>query len=323
MKKIKIEDVALRADVSPTTVSRVMNNRGPISEKTRKKVNDAMEELGYFPNEVARSLFGNKTKTIGLLFPNTSNPFYGCMINEIEKILAAKNYKTLICNTENDIEKETQYLKMLLGNQVDGIIVGSRNRPSDIYQKANLAIVSLDRFVSKKVPNVRSDNYAGACLAIDYLIGKKCKKIVLINGNTEETNGSDLRMNGYIDTMEKHNRQVLVYHVDFDREMTYHNERLNEILDAHPDIDGAFATADTLAGLLKTISVERKQEIEIVGYDGTEIFLGLVGNISTIRQPVKEMAQVSVDVLLDAIAGIYTEDNKEYVLSVEFLEKRY
>ena len=324
MTKVRLEDVAEHANVSPTTVSRVLNNRGSISDKTRKKVNDAIDELGYFPNEIARSLYGNKSKLIGVLFPNVANPFYGEMVTEIETILSEEGYKVLICNTNNNLDKETKYLKMLLSNQVDGIIVGSRNHPSEIYQKANLPIVAIDRFVSKNVPNVRSDNYHGACLATEYLIGKKCQKIVLFTGSQEEEiKRGDNRIKGYIDTLTKHDRKLFIFKVSFDEDEGFQRRKINEYLDMHPDIDGAFATGDTLAGILNTAALQRKQKIEIVGYDGTEAFLNFCGNISTIKQPVKEMAQVAITVMLEIIAGNYQKDDREHILPVTLVESSY
>lgn len=324
MKKLKLEDVAERAGVSPTTVSRILNDRGSISDKTRKKVNDAIEELGYFPNEIARSLYGNKTNLIGVLLPNVSNPFYGELATEIEEVLSKHGYKILLCNTNNDLEKETEYLKMLLANQVDGIITGSRNFPSAIYQKTNLAIVSLDRFVSSEVPNVRSDNYAGACLATEYLLRRNCKEIALFVGSPEgEIKRGDHRAKGYMDTMKAHNRETLVFKVSFDADEAYQREKVGECLELHPDIDGAFATGDMLAGIVNTVSRQKGKEIEIVGYDGTDAFLSFCGNVSTIRQPVKEMAKVAVDVILGIIAGSYQEEKREHVLPVRLIERSY
>ena len=324
MTKVRLEDVAEYANVSPTTVSRVLNNRGSISDKTRKKVNNAIEELGYFPNEIARSLYGNKTKLIGVLFPNVSNPFYGEMVTEIEKILSEEGYKVLICNTNNNLDKETKYLKMLLSNQVDGIIVGSRNQPSEIYQKANLPIVAIDRFVSKSVPNVRSDNYRGACLATEYLLGKKCKKIALFTGSQEEEiKRGDKRIKGYIDTLEEHDYESFIFKVSFDEDEGFQRQKINEYLDMHPDIDGAFATGDTLAGILNTAASQRNQKIKIVGYDGTDAFLNFCGGISTIKQPVKEMAQVAINVMLEIITRNHQEENREYVLPVTLVESIY
>ena len=325
MQKVRLEDVAEYANVSPTTVSRVLNNRGSISDKTRKKVNDAIEELGYFPNEIARSLYGNKSNLVGVLFPNVSNPFYSEMVTELEKILSEKDYKVLLCNTHNNLEKESKYLKMLLSNQVDGIIVGSRNQPSEIYQKANLPIVAIDRFVSNEVPNVRSDNYKGACLATEYLLGKNCEKVVLFTGSPEEEiKRGDDRIRGYIDTLKKQNCESFVFKVSFDEDDAFQKRKVKEYLDGHPDIDGAFATGDTLAGILNTIACQKGQKIEIVGYDGTDTFLNFCGNISTIRQPIKEMAQAAIDVMLDIIAGNYQEvKRREIILPVKLIEKTY
>ena len=324
MEKVKLGDVAKQAGVSPTTVSRVLNNRGYIREETKKKVRDAMDTLNYFPNEVARSLFGNKTNLVGLLFPNVTNPFYGEMVSELESILSSLGYKALICNTFNNEEKEAQYLRMLLANQVDGIIVGSRNRPCDIYQRTNLPIVAIDRFVSNKIPIVRSDNYAGACLASEYLHEVNCKNIVHFTGSTkEEMEKSDLRLQGYTDTMVKHGRSPQVFQVGFDEDDEYQRLKVEDYLNKNPKTDGVFAAGDTLAGIINICAQRRGRKIEIVGYDGTATFSNLCGGISTIRQPIKEMSKTAVDVLLEAISGIYCEDNKEYVLPVTLIKRSY
>ncbi|MCL2221789.1 MAG: LacI family transcriptional regulator [Oscillospiraceae bacterium] len=322
MGKVKLENVAKFAGVSPTTVSRVLNNRGYISDATRKKVNDAIEELGYFPNEVARSLYGSKTNLIGILFPNVSNPFYGEMVTEIEKNLSQKGYKTLLCNTSDNEEKETEHLKMLLSNQVDGIVVGSRNQPSDIYEKANLAVVAIDRFVSAKVPIVRSDNYGGACLATRYLLTKKCKKIAIFIGSPEEEiKKGDLRLKGYLDTLTENNHGEHICRVSFDENENYQKAKISEYMDANPDIDGVFATGDILAGMIKSIARQKNKNPEIVGYDGSDTFLSLCGDISTVRQPVKKMARLSVDILLDSLAGNYEHEGQEYILPVTLIER--
>ena len=324
MEKIKLEDVAKYADVSPTTVSRILNNRGSISEKTRNKVNEAIEELGYFPNEIARCLHGSKSNLIGILFPNVSNPFYGEMVNELERILSEKNYKVLICCTNNNAEKETKYLKMLLANQVDGMIVCSRNKPSEIYEKANLPIVSIDRFVSKRVPIVRSDNYVGACLATDCLIERECKQIALFTGSQqEEIKRGDARIEGYQDTMKKHHLKPQIFEVSFDEKEEFQKIKVEEYLLENPDIDGVFATGDTLASIIKTVLQQNGKKLEIVGYDGTNTFQNLCGDISTIRQPIEDMAKLAIDVMLGIIAGKNVEDDQEFILPVRLIERIY
>lgn len=115
---VKLTDVAAKAGCSVTTVSRVINNYGYISQKTRKKVHEAMRELNYQPNSVARSLQGKKTKLIGLIFPDVSNPFFGELVSKIEDQLFNHGYKTILCNAGSDTEKERTYLQMLMANQV-------------------------------------------------------------------------------------------------------------------------------------------------------------------------------------------------------------
>ena len=116
-----IKDVAERAGVSVTTVSRVLNNRGYISQATRTKVYQAMEELDYQPNEVARSLFRKRSKIIGLIVPTVAHPFFGELTSYLETYAYSRGYKVLICNSQLDASKEQEYIGMLRRNQVDGI----------------------------------------------------------------------------------------------------------------------------------------------------------------------------------------------------------
>jgi len=321
MKKIKLEDVASYANVSPTTVSRVINNRGSISDKTRKKVTQAMEDLGYYPNEIARSLYGKKTNSIGILFPDLMNPFFGEMTTKLEHLLSEKDYKVLICNTQNNLEKETNYLKMLLANQVDGIIVGSHNKPSEIYQQAHLPIVSIDRYVSNKVPIVRSDNYNGARTATNYLLEKGCEKIALISGSSLiEIQQGDQRVQGYLDIMKENNLCPISYHVEFDKPIEYQKKKIDEFLKKYQEVDGIFATGDSIASLLFHAAKKMKRDIEIVGYDGTEFITNYFNNFATIKQPIDRMAEKSIQLLLEFIDGDYSHSGKEFLFDTELIE---
>ncbi|MCR8526211.1 LacI family transcriptional regulator, partial [Escherichia coli] len=128
MSQPKLSDVAALAGVSPTTVSRVLNNRGYLSEKTRSSVFEAMKTLGYRPNAIARSLQGRKSQLIGLVFPSVAHPFYGEMAYRLESHLADAGYKTILCNSGDRPEAEQRYLDMLLANQVDGVITGAHSQ---------------------------------------------------------------------------------------------------------------------------------------------------------------------------------------------------
>ena len=165
----KLTDVAKKAGVSVTTVSRVINDYGYISQKTRDKVFAAMEELNYQPNSLARSLHGKSTNLVGLIFPAITNPFFAELVEKIEQKLFSEGYKVILCNAGSDKEKEREYLKMLLANQVDGIIAGAHNLGIDEYNRVGLPIVSFDRKLSEQIPIVSCDNYAGGKLAVQEL----------------------------------------------------------------------------------------------------------------------------------------------------------
>src|SRR5699024_7793731 len=123
--KVTIYDVAKEANVSIATVSKVINNTGRISEKTRRKVKDVMIELNYRPNMLASALMGKQTKTIGLLIPDLANPLFSELARSIEDRGQELDYNLVICNTDYDSEKENNYLALLKQKRVDGFILAS------------------------------------------------------------------------------------------------------------------------------------------------------------------------------------------------------
>src|SRR5690606_38079980 len=169
-----IKDVAEKAGVTVTTVSRVLNNRGYISEATRQKVYKAMEELNYQPNELARSLFRGRSHLLGLIIPTVAHPFFGELSASIEAYAHSKGYKVLLCNSQLNRKKEKEYIEMLKRHQVDGIIMASHTMEVDEFAKVNLPIVTFDRRIGADIPYVSSDNYQGGKLATNLLIDKGC-----------------------------------------------------------------------------------------------------------------------------------------------------
>lgn len=166
--KPNIHDVAKIAGVSSTTVSRVLNNRGYISEKTKEKVYKAMEEINYFPNDLARSLFRKRTNLIGLIIPNSSNPFFGELAFHIESICTSMGYKLLLCNSLHRKDKEEKYLEMLIRNQVDGVIAVTYNREfsmitSKICRLSPLIITYRTRFPSSAQTTMTAEKRRQNC----------------------------------------------------------------------------------------------------------------------------------------------------------------
>lgn len=122
-----ITDVARLAGVSKNTVSRYLNERGYISDKTRRAIASAIDELHYQPNQIARSLYTRRTNLVGLVIPNVEHPFFAAVTSRIEDELDSRGYKMILCNTLHSTRKERQYIDMLTANKVDGIIIGSHS----------------------------------------------------------------------------------------------------------------------------------------------------------------------------------------------------
>ena len=203
-----IKDVAKVAGVSPTTVSRVLNNRGYISEETRKKVYDAMEKIGYHPNELAKNFFRQKTNIIGLILPDISISFYAEETKYIEEHLYKNGYKLMLCNAYNSKEREKEYINMLQRNKVDGIIIGSHTLEIEDYLKIDMPIVALDRYLGENIPIVSADHIQGGILAANHLINCGCKNVVQFAGTSVLNSSANKRHISFEKVMNDSNVNV-------------------------------------------------------------------------------------------------------------------
>src|SRR5699024_1838626 len=196
--------LAKLAGVSLTTVSRVINNYGSLSKKTIYKVHQAMQELNYQPNALARAMQGKPSNFIGLIFPNLTNPFYAELVNELESRLFAKGYKTIIASAAENEQIEHEYLGMLMANQVDGIISGSHNLGIEEYKQVGAPIVSFDRYLAEGIPIVTSDSYSGGRLAADYLVNWGCQNLAVLIDEDTSSSPTINRVQGVVDYMNEH-----------------------------------------------------------------------------------------------------------------------
>ncbi|MCY8149727.1 LacI family DNA-binding transcriptional regulator [Bacillus paralicheniformis] len=319
--KPSIHDVAKKAGVSPTTVSRVLNNRGYISEKTKEKVYKAMEEINYFPNDLARSLFRKRTHLIGLIIPNSSNPFFGELAFHIESICAAMGYKLLLCNSLNRKDKEEKYLEMLMRNQVDGVIAVTYNRGILNYHRQNLPIVAIDHYLSETIPVIGSDNYDGGRKATELLIAKGCRHIIHLNGPIELKTPANLRRKAYEDVMRQHGRQPITYEVPFHQNQ---REIISKLFNEQPAADGIFASDDLMAATVITEAKKRGKDIpgqlKVIGYDGTEAVQSILPELTTIQQPIELISKKAIEILSKAIEGEFDDLPLETYLPVQLLE---
>lgn len=318
-----IKDVAKMAGVSVTTVSRVLNNRGYISDTTKQKVHEAMKELSYQPNEIARSLYRRKSNIIGIIVPSVSHPFFAALTNYVEFYAYLAGYKVLICNSYSNSSKEQDYIEMIHRNQVDGFIIGSYTNNTSEYINSNLPIVTLDRNFSNGVPFITSDNYNGGLLATNLLINKGCKKIAHISGPLELDISANMRTQAFLDVVSKKN---IDYVMEQSKIATLENygKLAYKIFEKHPDIDGIFAGSDLLAfSLIYVANLFNKsipEDLKIVGYDDIDIASMSLPPLTTIRQDVEKMGELAVKVLIDKIEK--KEVSIENVLPVSLVERK-
>lgn len=317
-----IKDVAKVSGVTVTTVSRVLNNRGYISDATRKKVYDAMEQLNYKPNEIARSLFRKKSNLIGLIIPNVSHPFFAELANYIEYHAHAKGYKILLCNSYQDSAKEKDYVDMLRRHQVDGIIMGSHSLETSEYLTTNLPIVAIDRNLSTDIPFITSDNYHGGVLATELLINKGCKKLAHISGPLELNTPANKRYEAFLDVTKKNKIESIVIQGNLDTFEGYKKLVFN-LFKETPTIDGVFASSDLIAASIINIasSLGKKipDDLKIVGYDDINIASLIVPTLTTIRQPIEDIGKLAIEILIN-IMDEKTVDI-ENILPVKLIER--
>ena len=317
-----IVDVARLAGVTPTTVSRVINNRGYISEKTRNKVYGAMDELGYQPNEIARSLTKQKSNTIGVIVPHISHPYFAKLISNLENEAAKKDYKIILCNSKEKAEKEKQYLDMCKSNRVAGIIICSGNVESNKINTGGIPVVLLEKNFEEGKLGIQCDNYQGGKLATEHLIECGCKKILHLSGVIDEEMPADNREKAFIDVCSKNEIEYFIkkYDIDTYNQMNYYDyikAALNEI----EGVDGIFASSDLIAAqviqVCNEIKIRIPEDIKLVGFDDVDISQLTTPRITTVHQPIKEMARLSIE-LIDAKYN-NIEVNEKTILPIKLI----
>lgn len=321
---IKLTDVAKRAGVSPTTVSRVINNYGSLSQKTIDKVHQAMEELNYQPNSLARSLQGKNTQLIGLIFPTVANPFFGELVERLESKLFELGYRSILCDSANNKEKERAYLKMLAANKVDGIIAGAHNLGIHEYENINLPIISFDRYLADKIPIVGSDNFQGGYLATENLYLRGARKIAILTGSQSSNSPTNDRQNGYLAFLKEHNLEPILFNSQsISQSMTLKNIEIRRILE-NERIDGVFCTDDLTAILVynqcQELNIRVPEQLKIIGYDGTSFVRNYFPQLSTVVQPMSDYAEIMVDLLLQRIQAKEPHLENHYRLPVKIFQ---
>lgn len=304
-----IYDVAKESGVSIATVSKVINNTGNMRDTTRERVKEAMKRLNYQPSMMASALTGKGTKTLGLLVPNISNPFFSEMARSIEDRAHEFGMSVIICSTYEDSEKETKYLELLQRQQVDGFIVASTFHDMKLLKnlrKRGIPLVMLTHDnAGLGVASVSVDDFKGGYEATSYLISLGHTDIAII---AEYANSSSMRIYGYREALAA---SSLVCSDDniYKTTATLPNAKqvLKEIIAKGKVPTAIFACNDILAiGIIqeaKEIGLKVPEDLSVIGYDNTILSTIIVPPLTTIAQPIDDIGRRVVDVILDEIKG--------------------
>lgn len=316
-----IRQVAKRAGVSVATVSRVINHSEAVSPKTREKVLGVMEEMNYTPNGIARSLAFNRTSTIALLIPNILNPLYPQVAKGVEDVAHQKGYNVLLCNTEEDREKEKAYIEMLLEKRVDGLILISsllEEKDIDKIKKQNTNLVMIGSGTENIDANIVFTDYLmGAYQATNHLIDIGYKKIAHITGPLKRAESKE-KLEGYKKALKEADHEILQsYIIEGDNEIEGGYLAAKKLLQLDDSPQAIFVANDLMAigaiDAIKTSGYKIPEDIAIVGFDNIRMASLVEPKLTTISQPVYKMGSIASRLLFDNIENNGEEDFKQKI----------
>lgn len=313
-----IREVAQLAQVSPATVSRVINGTAKVDDEKKERVLRAISETGFIPNEVARSLFKKSAKIIGLILPSIKNPFFTQLACAVEKTAEKKGYRVILCNTGNIFEKEKAAIQMLEAMNADGIILNTSNEGIYEYIKnCNMPVVTTDRRLAEgtAIGYVHSDHYKGGRLAIEHLLECGCSNIVCIKG-LEGISSAKARYEGYSDVCKEMGLKEQVVECDYDFNAGL--KITEELLEKYPDVDGIIACNDMVAISVYKVLYKRgisvPGDVQIIGFDNISLSELMTPELTTIAQPIDEIGIKAAELIIEKDNG-----QKEFVFETKLI----
>ncbi len=306
MRRVTIREVAALTGVSPSTVSRVLNGKdaGHMRPETKERVLAAIEALDYTPAKAARILRKKKTGVVAILLPDISNPFFSLLARGVASVAFEQGLSTLICDSDNSPEKETQYWDILLAEGVDGIVFVPVGRPNEAKLKRLLArgvgIVVADRRV-EGFPAVEADNRGGSAVLAEHLISLGYRRLAYIAGPKGVSTAED-RLAGFARALEAHGlTPVTVRRGDFTLRSGYALAR--EVLSQHREVDAIVAGNDLMAiGVLRAaedMGVEIPETLGVAGFDHVLPADLVRPRLTTVAVPAYEMGREAMRRLLE------------------------
>lgn len=301
-----LKDVAKRAKVSVSTVSYVLNKKKVVKPDTKQRILQAVEEVGYRPNQVARGLKTRRTYTLGVIVPDITNEFFTQIVRGIEDTADRDGYSTILCNTDNDAQKEKKYIETLMSKDIDGLIFIGTGETQDIAEENDaIPVVVVDRKLGNGLNFITVDNVRGGYMATDYLLGKKKSEVAFLTGALSIRTFFD-RMTGYINALRDHGvkyNKLLIRECEFSTDGGY--RALSGMIEEGVGIDSVFAANDFIAlGAIRALMEQGRripEDISIVGFDDIALSSIYMPALTTIRQPKYEMGQKAAEIILEEI----------------------
>ena len=304
-----IKDVAKEAGVGLGTASRVINNSGSVSKKSRKKVEEAIKKLGYTVNASGLRLRSQKTGLIALLVPIIEHPFFAKFCNYVEKAADERGYSILLVLSQQRIEKESQILSQIRRKEVDGAILLTHFNHEE-SETEGLNIVTIDRHLGKDIPVITSNNYEASREGIHYLYDKGCRKIAYLGTKAPVSSEVNERYRAYKDTVKELGLEEIsvndtILHGQED-------ETINHFFEKCTDFDGVFVSGYSISISLYNALQEKgykiPESVQMVTYDGDFSPKEIPPHFTCLAQPIEQLARKSVEALLEKIEGKKTKN---------------
>jgi len=330
---ITIQDVAARAGVSAMTVSRVINNHARVSRVTRQRVEQAIKELGYVPNALARGLSQGRTRMIALIVSDISNPFFTLVARGAEDVAQRNGYTILLGNSDESADKERLYLHAMLSNRIDGLLItpagNASRRTLDFVKQRGIPFVLIDRAIEGVAADVvMGDSVGGARMLTEHLIKLGHRRIALVNGSREVPTARD-RLRGYEQALHTYGielQPMLVVESNYKREGGYQAAReLLALPQEHQPT--AILAANNFLGVgvieaLRAAQVDVPHDIAVVCFDDLELASALYPFLTVVAQPARPFGTLAMQFLLDRLDGSETSPPRKVVLPPELIVRR-
>ncbi len=319
-----IKDVASDAGVAVGTVSKVLNGHY-VSPENKRKVEESIERLGYQMNYYARGLKTSYTYTVAVIIPDILNPFFARLVCAAEQELYKSGYRMFLCQSQSDPEKDSYYLRLARQNKVDGIM-GITFNETELSLAGDIPVVMIDRHLQHKVCCVSSDNFHGGELAAKRLIDGGCQKLLFIRSGSHLSSETLKRGEGFASMCREKKTAYEMLDSGDDTgaidDGTIRNYLKERIIDGKASFDGIYTSTDSLAlivlDLLSHLHIRVPEDVQLIGHDGLRQMNRGPYLVSSIAQPIEEMARAAVNNLLKLIRK---EPAREMtMLPVEFVE---